>query len=110
MTTIEILTDPDASVLCKPLGDLDWVSAVSLRHAIHDAVRPGAEIVIDLSRVSLIDAVGLSAIAGSIRRAQAVGATVVVRNPLPRVSRLMELVGVDRLLRGHVDAGGPDAA
>ena len=76
---IETHIRQDETVACKPSGDLDWRTSVSFRHAVHDALRPGAHVLIDLSQVSLIDAVGLSAIVGTLRRARAVGALLRVQ-------------------------------
>jgi anti-sigma B factor antagonist len=91
----------DETVVCKPDGDLDWRTSVPLRHAAHDALQPGAQVLIDLSRVSYIDAVGLSVIAGTLRQARAVGAIVHVYNMQPPVRRRLELVG----MRGLVEPG-----
>ena len=96
MTELQIGTG--SSVTCRPLGDLDLVSAVSLRHLIGEVLRPGLEVVIDLQNVSLIDAVGLSALVGSVRRVRAVGGRARICNTQPRVQSLFRLVGVDRLL------------
>ena len=94
----ELQMDTGSSVTCRPLGDLDLVSAVSLRHLIGEVLRPGLEVVIDLQNVSFIDAVGLSALVGSVRRARAVGGRARISNPQPRVQSLFRLVGIDRLL------------
>jgi anti-anti-sigma factor len=67
---------------------------MSLRHDVRGSVGPGIEIVIDLSPVEFIDAVGMHAVVGSVRLAQAYGSTARVCNARPRVRRLMELVGV----------------
>ena len=96
MTELQIGTG--SSVTCRPLGDLDLVSAVSLRHLIGEVLRPGLEVVTDLQNVSLIDAVGLSALVGSVRRVRAVGGRARICNTQPRVQSLFRLVGVDRLL------------
>jgi stage II sporulation protein AA (anti-sigma F factor antagonist) len=89
-----------ANVVCKPLGNLDWAAAMSLRHEVRDSVGPGVEIVIDLSPVEFIDAVGMQAVVGSVRLARAFGATARVCNARPPVQRLMELVGVYPLVTG----------
>jgi anti-anti-sigma regulatory factor len=51
----------DSSIVCRPTSRLDRVSAVSLRHLIGDSIRPGVEVIIDLSGVDFIDGVGMSA-------------------------------------------------
>jgi anti-sigma B factor antagonist len=91
---------PGSTVVCKPLGNLDWVGAMSLRHDVRDSLQPGVEIVIDLSPVEFIDSVGMHAVVGSVRLARGFGAVARVCNVRPQVQRLMELVGVYRLLTG----------
>jgi anti-sigma B factor antagonist len=107
---IETHIRQDETVVCRPSGDLDWRTSVSLRHAMHDALRPGARVLIDLRHVSHIDAVGLSAIAGTLRRARAVGARLRVHNMQPPVRRRMELVGIGGRVGFPADARGDDAA
>ena len=80
--------------VCRPRGDLDWRTSVALRQVIHDALSPGAVVVIDLGRVRYIDAVGLSAMGSILRQARSVGATVRLCNIDPQVRWWMDLVGV----------------
>ena len=96
MTELHIGTG--LSVTCRPLGDLDLVSAVPMRHLIGEVLRPGLEVVFDLQNVSFIDAVGLSALVGSVRRVRAVGGRARISNAQPRVQSLFRLIGVDGLL------------
>ena len=100
----------DSTIVCRPSGSLDWIAAVSLRHVIADWLRPGVEIVIDLSRVDFIDAVGISAIVGSVRRVRAVGGRAQICGASGQVQRSMELVGVDRLVMRSSATTGNDAA
>jgi anti-anti-sigma factor len=95
---IETIVCADSNIVCKPLGNLDWASAMSLRHVVRDSLQPGVEIVIDLSRVNSIDSIGMHAVVGTIRLARALGATARISNARPQVDRLMDLVGVYRLL------------
>jgi anti-sigma B factor antagonist len=102
---------PGSSVVCKPMGNLDWAGAVTLRHDVRDSLRPGIEIVIDLSPVEFIDAAGMGAVVGSVRLARAVGATARVCNARPQVQRLMEFVAVYPLVTGSpAPTAGGDAA
>jgi anti-anti-sigma factor len=91
---IEVQSDPTMGIQLKPLSDLDWVGASSLRHVLHDVLHPGIKLVIDLSQVDFIDAVGISAVVGSIRRVRAAGGTVELCNPRPPLRRLLELIVV----------------
>ena len=107
MAMIESYITPDASIVCRPRGELDWMSSLSLRHLLHDVLSPGAKVVIDLSRVTFIDSVALSAIVGAIRRAASLGATVRVRDAGSQVRRMIELAGLQRLLGLESDIGSP---
>jgi anti-sigma B factor antagonist len=100
----------DSSIVCKPLGNLDWSDAMSLRQVVRGPLQPGAEIVIDLSGVEFIDAVGMQAVVGSVRLARAFGSTARICNARPQVQRVMDLVGVDRLLMRSSNAVANDAA
>lgn len=95
---IETYVSGESSVVCKPLGNLDWAGAMSLRQVVRESLQPGLELVIDLSRVNSIDAIGMHALVPCIRLARAFGVTTRIRNVLPRVQRLMDLVVVERLL------------
>ena len=86
------------------------MSAVSLRHAIGDAVRLGVDVVIDLRRVEFMDAVGISAIVGSVRRVRAVGGQAWRCGASSEVRRRLELAGVDRLVMGCSATNGHDIA
>ena len=88
----------NSSLVCKPLGNLDWAAAMSLRQVVRKSLQPGFELVIDLSRVGSIDAVGMQTLVCCLRLARAFGCTARICNVRPPVRRLMDLVGVDRLL------------
>jgi anti-anti-sigma factor len=100
----------DSSIVCRPSGSLDWIAAMSLRHVIGDSLRPGVKVVIDLSRVDFIDAVGISAIVGSVRRVRAVGGQAEICSASGQVSRRMELADVYRLVMRCSATTGNDAA
>jgi anti-anti-sigma factor len=107
---VETRVRADCSIVCRPSGGLDWVGAVSLRHAIHDSLRPGVDMIIDLSRVDFIDAVGMSALVGCVRRVRAVGGEAVICNATSHVRQRMELVGVYGLLTRRSSRNGNDVA
>lgn len=100
----------DGSILCRPLGSLDWIGSMILRHELAVHMRPGFDVVIDLSRVDSIDSVGISVIMGSIRRARSSGSRCEVRGVSPRVRGNMELAGVYQLVRRSPAPNRDDAA
>jgi anti-anti-sigma factor len=97
-----------SDIVCKPLRDLDWADAVTIRDTVRNSLQPGVELVIDLSRVDFIDVVGMNAVVNAVRLARALGGTARICNARPQVERLMVLLGINRLLmRGspvNVDA------
>jgi stage II sporulation protein AA (anti-sigma F factor antagonist) len=107
---IETYVGPHSSAVCRPRDDLDWLNAFPLRRALSDLLQPGVQIVIDLGRVSWIDATGVSALMESIRRVTAVGGTVRICHMSPEVRRRLELVGVDRFVLGWPAVDGRGAA
>jgi anti-anti-sigma factor len=107
---VETYVRADSSIVCRPSGGLDWIGAMSLRHAIYDSVRPGVDIIIDLSRVDFVDAVGMSALVGSVRRVRAVGGKAQICNPSSDVRRRLELVGVCGFLTHSSARNGNDVA
>lgn len=107
---IETQVLADSSIVCRPSGTLDWLAAVSLRHAVGDLLRPGIDLVINLNRVEFIDAVGISAIAGTVRRVRAVGGNTQILGASPVVRRRLELAGVYRLVMRCSATNGNDAA
>ncbi len=107
---IETKVLADSKVVCRPSGSLDWIAAMSLRHAIGDTLRPGVDVVIDLSRVEFVDAVGISALVGTVRRVRALGGQTEICAASPAVRRHLERAGVYRLVMGRSATNGNDAA
>ena len=99
-----------STLLCTPSGDLDWISAFSFRHFIGELYHPGDSIVVDLSRVPSIDATGLSALVGAVRRVLSMGGAVQIRHVCPAVLRRLQLVGLDRFLVQSSDIKGSNVA
>jgi anti-anti-sigma factor len=95
---IQIETRPDSTVVCRPLGDLHLEASMEFRHVIGDLLEPELNIVIDLSRVESIDAVGVSALVGSLRRVRALRGVARIERANPRVLWFLRLVGVDRIV------------
>lgn len=97
---IETHVRTDRRIVCRLSGDLDWIGAMSLRHVIDGWIKPGLTIVIDLGEVGGIDAVGVSALLGSVRRVNAFGGRAQVHNASFKLRRLMKSAGVYELIMG----------
>ena len=85
-------------VLC---GEIDHHSAVSLRHEIDDMLmltRPQS-LILDLSCVDFMDSSGLGLIMGRYSLMEKRGGSMVIRNPSPRVKKILSLAGLERVIR-----------
>jgi anti-anti-sigma factor len=92
---IETSTYPDGVVRLSPLGDLDWISARALRHAVHDLINPRMRVEFDLHDVMSIDAAGISALLGSVRLIRSLGGEARVCNMSKPVRSRFEMLGID---------------
>lgn len=95
---IQIENCQDNTTVLRLSGDLDLISSFHLRHVVYDILEPGLDLVIDLRRVRTIDAVGVSALIGSVRRVRASGGRARVTNAKPRVRWLFHTLGVEQLV------------
>jgi anti-sigma B factor antagonist len=59
------------------------------------------ELIIDLRHVDFMDSSGLRALLIERRRREQAGGSIELSNPPPLVIRLLEVTGVDRVLRVH---------
>ena len=95
---IETESTSDSTLICRVSGELDFDSGVTLRHLVGDLLRPGLDLVVDLGQVAFIDAVGVSALVGTVRRVRATGGSARVCNVSPRARWVLELAGVEHQL------------
>ena len=103
-----IKTETRDGVVCiRPAGDLDWANATALRHAIHDVLRPFVRVELDLDDVVSVDAVGVSALLGSVRLIRSIHGQVRVSNMPAAVRSRVQLLGIDPRFVG---ADGPGEA
>ena len=102
---IETEFHPDGSTHFRPIGDLNWISATTLRHALHDTLQPGIPVVVDLSEVFTIDAVGMSALVGAVRRVRGLGGEIDITNPRPEVAQRLASAGIAQLLNYELSLG-----
>jgi anti-sigma B factor antagonist len=80
-------------------GELTAVNAPRLRTALFPlAERDNPDILVDLTEVSVVDAVGLSVLAAAGGRARGRAGRAVLVNPTSSVSHVMELAGLADLI------------
>ena len=89
-------------------GRFDVRGAATARDALHRALAAGdGELVVDLSGVELLDAIGLGVLVDVHRRAKLADRRLVLRGAPPRVARLLAATRLDRVLfleRGLIPA------
>ncbi|MFD3841751.1 STAS domain-containing protein [Streptomyces sp. NPDC058642] len=81
-------------------GNMDYLSEAWFRGQFKELTAQSVRFfVLDLARVSLCDSAGLNMLLGAWRQADASGAVLVVACVPEPVRRLLELTGVDQVLR-----------
>jgi anti-anti-sigma factor len=102
-------TSSNSSFVMKVWGNLDWMGAVTMRHVVEHSLQPGMRTVIDLSHTDAIDAVGISALLGTVRRVRATGGSACICNVPARVRRYVDLAGATQILTPAVGLVGDSA-
>jgi anti-sigma B factor antagonist len=78
---------------------LDAGTSAGVRPRLHDAVDAGGgDLVLDLSRLEMIDATGLGVLVGTHRRAISAERRLVLRNVPPRIMRILAVTRLNRIL------------
>ena len=95
--TVLVRHEPDY-VLVTVAGEVDFASAAGLRERLFTLASVGRPLVVDLDRVSFIDAAGLGALAGAARHATAHGSSLRVVCGRRRVRRLFGLTRLDQVV------------
>jgi anti-sigma B factor antagonist len=85
-------------------GDLDAATAPELRAELDRMFEEGGrEIVVDLLKVPFVDSVALGILVEASKRSQARGGVFRVVCEDRRIARIIEITGLDRVLRIHVN-------
>jgi anti-sigma B factor antagonist len=83
-------------------GRIDASTVSQLREQLHSAVDGGSGVVVlDLSDVEMIDAIGLAMLVGTHSRALRAGRQIVLRDTPTRVHRVLVATGLDRVLKAE---------
>ena len=100
-TTGVSIYQSDGALLCVLYGEIDHHTARTIRAEIDTALMRAhpARLKLDLSRVSFMDSAGLGLILGRFKSASSIGADCVLLDPAPGVTRVLDLAGIERLIR-----------
>lgn len=83
-------------------GELDVATAPGLRDELERVTLEGAtEAVVDLLHVSFVDSVALGILVDASKRLKARGGTLRIVCDDRRIARIIEITGLDRVLRIH---------
>jgi anti-anti-sigma factor len=92
------VTRAEGRATVRLAGELDIACSPVVDHALVDAAFGTGETIVDLSRVTFIDASGLRLLLTAQRDARAAGRSLTFHRPHPAVRRLLALTGVLPLL------------
>ncbi|HTW08607.1 MAG TPA: STAS domain-containing protein [Acidimicrobiales bacterium] len=87
----------EAGVVCQVMGNLENLTVGDFREDLAQ-LPPEARVIFDLSAVPFVDSSGLGALIGAIRRIREHGGDAVVCSVRPSVGRVLELVGLNRIV------------
>ncbi|MGI6405190.1 MAG: STAS domain-containing protein [Syntrophaceticus sp.] len=87
-------------LIIKVCGEFDLGEADNCRRQIDERVRAEGvkELLFDLEKVTFIDSSGLGVILGRYRKAKENEGCVAISNANPRISKILELSGITRLI------------
>jgi anti-sigma B factor antagonist len=83
-------------------GEIDITNAEGFRDALLSALNAGAAVLVaDLTSTTFLDSAGITALVRAARRATAADATLRIAVTAPPVLRVLNLVGIDRMIEVH---------
>lgn len=91
------LTDQGDITVCTIDGNLEYSTVATFR-AVVAGLQPKRPVVFDLGGVPFIDSSGIGALIGAVRRTREMGADAVVCSLRPSVWRVLNLVGLPRVV------------
>ena len=104
MLTYDPPTSSDTASAERPLvipltGEIDVASGAAVRSTLQASLDEGhRDVVVDLARVTFIDAAGLGVLVGAQRRFDRAGGRLRVEHPQRCVRRVLEITALDRVL------------
>lgn len=91
----------DGVLEVKLLGEIDHHNAKTAREGIDGLIvsKAPTRFYLDLSNITFCDSSGLGLVMGRMKKASEIGATFIVQNPSPAVNRILNIAGMDKLLK-----------
>jgi anti-sigma B factor antagonist len=87
----------DIGVICHLVGNLEHLTVVEFRESVAH-LGAAKQVIFELSAVPFVDSAGLGALIGTVRRTREQGGEAVVCAARPSVQRVLEMVGLHRIV------------
>ncbi len=94
---VERVVDADRLVV-KVRGEIDLMTAGTLRDELVDAVKQSPEVMVDLSEVGFLDSTGVRSLFDAYRAAGELGHRFYVSGSRQWVAKVLDVTGVGKLL------------
>jgi len=91
----------DGPAVLRVSGELDLATADQLRQAVGQYADSGGALIIDLSGVTFCDSTGLGVLINAYRRVTGAGGRLLLCGLQPRLTGLLEVTGIDRVIPVH---------
>lgn len=92
----------EGHTVLSPQGEIDFATGPALEEAVTDALVAGdVHLVIDLSGVDFIESIGLGALIGGRRRAQALNGSLSLVCANDQTLKVFAITGLDRVFTIH---------
>ncbi|MBO4217209.1 MAG: anti-sigma factor antagonist [Clostridia bacterium] len=102
-----IISTANGRLTAEPVCEIDHCRAVRIREQIDRALyteRPET-LELRLGKVDFMDSSGIGLILGRYEKAKAIGCRTVISSPTKRVSRLLTMSGIDKIIKIEVGEG-----
>jgi anti-sigma B factor antagonist len=90
-----VLVRAESAIVCYIHGNLDSETVAGFRACVA-GIEPRRNVIFDLRRVPFVDAAGLGALLGAVRRVRENGGDAVISAPRPSVRRALHITAIDR--------------
>src|SRR4051812_13976184 len=101
-TTEVVRRDGVAIVVVR--GEIDMATAPWFRQVVEVALDEGGRLEVDLHETTFMDSTGLAVLVDAYRRLGQAHEAIVLRDPQPRVRRVLHVSGVDTFVDVREDA------
>jgi anti-sigma B factor antagonist len=82
------------------IGEIDVATAPQLRESLHGVITAGrASVALDLLAVTFIDSTALGVLVGGLKRCRELGGELHVVVADPRIRKIFEITGLDKVFR-----------